>query len=135
MRLSCIPEKNVLWYGEKWIPGDQPEKSLFAEAGACDGKEKGGENFFGEELRRENKNSYRIPYSTVQGEGEMPVLEMRRLYLQPVREYGRSRKPGKLAESGRLNKASCDRDLPIPVFEQEEYDILLNPEGLGGVES
>ena len=95
---------------------------------------KKAEELFGEELRRENKNFYRIPYSTVQGEGEMPVLEIEKMYLQPVGD-GRSRKTGKLAESGRWMKHPVIGICQIPVFEQEEYDILLNPEGLGGVES
>ncbi len=95
---------------------------------------KKAEELFGEELRRENKNFYRIPYSTVQGEGEMPVMEIEKMYLQPVGD-GRSRKTGKLAESGRWMKHPVIGICQIPVFEQEEYDILLNPEGLGGVES
>ena len=66
-------------------------------------EKKKAEELFGEELRRENKNFYRIPYSTVQGEGEMPVLEIEKMYLQPVGD-GRSRKTGKLAESGRWMK-------------------------------
>ena len=64
----------------------------------------------------------------------MPVLEIEKMYLQPVGD-GRSRKTGKLAESGRWMKHPVIGICQIPVFEQEEYDILLNPEGLGGVES
>lgn len=153
---------------------------------------KKAEEFFGEKLNWASQELYRIPYSTVQGEGMMPVLELEKMYLRPVgygvrRTKARTKKRTIPGASENLTKPIVEKDqaesirlaakredagteksatkkegvgteksavrkeraadhsgrwiehpvigiCQIPVFEQEEYEILLNPEGLGGVE-
>ena len=96
---------------------------------------KKAEELFGEELRREKTRIF-TGFHTVRcrEKARCRYWKSRKCLLQPVGD-GRSRKTGKLAESGRWMKHPVIGICQIPVFEQEEYDILLNPEGLGGVES